>query len=107
MESAEMEDKTEKHPVTPGEVVPARELLGDLLMAMNKPAEALVAYEENLKSTPGRFNSVYGAALMAKSLADQDKAAMYFEKLLKLTEGVNSDRSEVEEASKFVKLAKM
>jgi hypothetical protein len=107
IESAEMEDNTEKHPLTPGEVVPARELLGDLLTAMDRPFEALVAYEENIESRPGRFNSVYGAAIAAKNLADQDKAAKYFEELLKLAEGVNSDRFELEEAREFIDWAKM
>ena len=107
IESAEMEDNTEKHPLTPGEVVPARELLGDLLTAMDRPFEALVAYEENIESRPGRFNSVYGAAIAAKNLADQDKAAKYFEELLKLAEGVNSDRFELEEAREFIAWAKM
>jgi tetratricopeptide (TPR) repeat protein len=54
--SADMEDKTEKHPVTPGEILPARELLADMLMQMNKPGEALIMYEASLKKRPNRFN---------------------------------------------------
>ena len=54
--AADMEDKTEKHPVTPGEVLPARELLADLLMQMNKPGDALEMYEASLKKHPNRFN---------------------------------------------------
>jgi tetratricopeptide (TPR) repeat protein len=107
IESAEMEDNTEKHPLTPGEVVPARELLGDLLTALDRPSDALIAYEENIESRPGRFNSVYGAAIAAKNLADQEKAAKYFEELLKLAEGVKSDRFELEEAREFIAWAKM
>ena len=59
--SADMEDKTEKHPVTPGEVLPARELLADMLMQMNDPGKALEMYEASLKKRPNRRNSLYGA----------------------------------------------
>jgi tetratricopeptide (TPR) repeat protein len=100
--SADIENNTEKHPVTPGEVLPARELLGDLLMAMDKPSEALVAYEKNIELSPNRFNGVYGAACAAKRLGDQEKAATYFEQLLNLAEGVNSDRVELEEAREYL-----
>ena len=103
-EAAEMEDATEKHPITPGEVLPARELLGDLLLAMNKPSEALTAYELNLKEHPKRFNGIYGAAIAAKKVGDDERASMYFEELIELTKMSNSDRPEVEEARQFVQL---
>lgn len=101
-EAVVMEENTSKHPVTPGEVLPARELMGDMLLAMNKPAEALEAYELDLKDHPNRFNGIYGAAIAAKGIGDDAKARMYFEALLKLTEMSNSDRPEVEEARAFV-----
>ena len=101
-EAANMEDNTEKHAVTPGEVLPARELLGDLLLAMNIPAEALEAYQLDLKGHPNRFNDIYDAAIAAKNAGDEQKARMYFESLLKLTESVDSNRPEIEEASAFV-----
>lgn len=63
--AADMEDKTEKHPVTPCEVIPARELQGDLLLEMNRPAEALEAYAADLKKHPGRLNGLNGAKLAA------------------------------------------
>lgn len=103
IESADMENKTAKHPVTPGEVLPSRELLGDLLMAMDEPDEALIAYEISNELSPNRFNGVYGAASAAKTLGDQEKAVLYFEQLLKLAEGVNSNRFELEEARKYLK----
>ena len=59
-EAAEMEDHTEKHPVTPCEVLPARELLGDLLLEAGRPAEALEAYEADLKGHPNRRNGLLG-----------------------------------------------
>jgi tetratricopeptide (TPR) repeat protein len=101
-ESADMEDSTEKHPLTPGELLPARELLGDMLMAMNKPALALEAYEIDLREHPYRFNGIYGAAVAANGIGDQEQAKMYFEMLLALTESSNSDRPEVAEAREYV-----
>ena len=68
-QATKLESKTSKHPVTPGEVLPADELLGDMLLALNNPAEALEAYEINLKERPGRFNGIYGAAIAAKQSA--------------------------------------
>lgn len=100
--SAELEFQTEKNPVTPCEVYPAQELLGDLLMKMGKPSEALKAYELNLKIRPNRFNGIYGAAIAAKGIGDEKKTSMYFEMLLKLTELSDSDRPEIEEAREFI-----
>lgn len=84
MSAADMEDATEKHSVTPGEVVPARELLGDMYLELGDNAKAAEAYAANLKNRPGRFNSIYGAALAAKRSGDRANAKIYFEQLLKL-----------------------
>ena len=80
--AADLEDKTAKHPVTPGEVIPARELLADLLMAMNEPAKALVAYEADLEKHSLRFNGLYGAGLAAERSGRPDKARYYYGKLV-------------------------
>ena len=80
-EAANMEDSTEKHPVTPGEVIPARELEGDLLLALGKSKEALQAYETNLKRCPNRRNSLKGAALAAAKSGNKGKAADYNKRL--------------------------
>ncbi|MFT4565509.1 MAG: tetratricopeptide (TPR) repeat protein [Saprospiraceae bacterium] len=101
-EAAEMENKTSKHPVTPGDVLPADELLGDMLLAMNRTEEAFAAYEKNLQARPNRFNGVYGAALAAKNSGNEKEAKRYFEHLLKLTASVNSDRPEISEAKDFL-----
>ena len=101
-ESANLEYKTEKQSLTPGEVLPAQELLGDLLLELGKYPEALDAYEINLKIRPNRFNGLYGAAVAAKQSGEKEKALNYFEDLLKLTEGSESDRSELKEARAFV-----
>lgn len=99
--AADLEDKTEKHPVTPGEIIPARELLGDMLLEMNMPAEALVAYEANLKSHVNRFNGLYGAAVAAKKNGDLSKAKGYFQKLASYGTGTSA-RKEVLEAQVFL-----
>jgi tetratricopeptide (TPR) repeat protein len=101
-EAADMEDKTDKHGVTPGEVLPARELYGDMLFAMNRFEEALEAYEIGLKSRPNRFNSIYGAAVSANKIGDHEKATRYFEMLIVLAEGANSNRPEIAEANTFL-----
>lgn len=99
--AADMEDKTEKHPVTPGEVIPARELLGDLLMQMNKPVEALEAYEKNLKKHRNRFNGVYGAALAAEKTGNTEKAKMYYQQLMSIVNPATCSRSELKHAQQF------
>ena len=65
--AADMEDATEKHPVTPGAVIPARELLGEMLLEMNKPSLALEAFELDLKTHPNRRNGLSGAAIAART----------------------------------------
>lgn len=101
-EAADMEDSTQKHGVTPGEVLPARELLGDMFLEMNNASKALEAYELNLKGRPNRFNSIYGTAVSANRIGDNEKAKQYFEMLLKLTKESNSDRPEIVEAKLFL-----
>ena len=63
-EAADMEDAMEKHPVTPGEIIPARELLGEMYLEMNNTALAKEAFNQNLKSHPNRLNSLKGAGLV-------------------------------------------
>ena len=72
--AAQLEEKTGKHPVTPGAPLPARELLGDMLLEMGQPAEALAAYEASLREAPNRFNSLYGAARAAERSRKPDRA---------------------------------
>ena len=99
--AAEMEDATEKHPVTPGEIIPARELLGDLLLEMNKPALALEAYESVLKTHPNRLNGLYGAGVAAQKSGNKEEAIAQFKKLATTTTP-NSTRQEVQNARSFL-----
>lgn len=102
-EASMMESKTSKHPVTPGDVLPSDELLGDMFMEAGKYVEALAVYERNLIAHPNRFNGVYGAAIAAKKSGNKEKAVLYFEQLLELTKNSNSDRLELVDAKAFLK----
>jgi tetratricopeptide (TPR) repeat protein len=93
--AADLEDKTGKHPVTPGDVLPAREVLGDMLLQMNKPSEALNAYKSNLKTTPNRFNGVYGACIAAEKLGNKAESKLFYQQLIKITQSSNSNRPEL------------
>ncbi|MGB5429027.1 MAG: hypothetical protein WBM94_05080, partial [Eudoraea sp.] len=101
-EAVEMEDIIGVHGITPGKLIPAREFLAEMLLAINKPQEALEVYEKNLSVNPKRFNGIYGAAVAAKQFGDQEKAFRYFEDLLKLAEASQSDRPEVVEAEAYI-----
>jgi tetratricopeptide (TPR) repeat protein len=94
-EAVKLEDGTEKHPVTPGEVVPARELLGDLLLAIHEPVQALQAYEADLKKHPNRFNGLYGAGVAAEKAGNLEKAKQYYAQLNAMAAPVNSKRPEL------------
>ena len=100
--ASNLENKTSKAAVTPGEIIPADELLADLYLVLNRPEEALKAYELNLKGHPFRFNGIYGAAKAAQQLNDTKLAIYYFEKLIKLSEDVNSSRAELLEAKDYL-----
>ena len=101
--AAEMEDNTQKHPVTPGEVVPARELLADMLLQMNKPDKALQAYEADLKEHSNRFNGLYGAAVAAERSGNSAKASSYYQQLVTIANAKNTNRPELESAKTFLK----
>jgi hypothetical protein len=80
--AANTEDGTEKSVVTPGPLSPARELLGEMLLEMNKPTEALAQFEAALKREPRRFRSLYGAAHAAQLSGNRDLSQRYFGELL-------------------------
>jgi tetratricopeptide (TPR) repeat protein len=101
--AAVREDATEKNAVTPGPIAPARELLGDMLLRMNEPAQALVEYQATLKKEPNRFRAVYGAARAATLAGDTAAARTYFQQLLSICERADTPgRPELAEARKTV-----
>jgi hypothetical protein len=85
-EAADLEDATEKAPVTPGPIKPARELLGEMLLELQKPAEALAAFEGTLTKEPNRFRAIYGAARAAEAAGEKEKAKKYYASLLQLAD---------------------
>ena len=100
--AADAEDSTEKSPVTPGPLAPARELLGAMLLERGDYAEALAAFETTLKKEPNRFNAFAGAATAAEKLGDKTNATAYYEKLLALAEGSTADRPALAAAKQFL-----
>jgi tetratricopeptide (TPR) repeat protein len=85
--AADLEDSMDKDAITPGPVVPAREMLATLLQNQNRHAEALVAYETALKTAPNRFNAEYGAALCADVSGNSALANQHFKKLTEIAVG--------------------
>jgi tetratricopeptide (TPR) repeat protein len=88
-EAVALEESTPKHAVTPGPTLPARELLGDLLMEQNQPARALRAYQRSLEVYPQRFNSLLGAARAARASGNAASARKYHLQLLRSARGGN------------------
>jgi tetratricopeptide (TPR) repeat protein len=101
-DAADLEDKHEKHIVTPGRVLPARELLGDMLLEAGQPALALREYEASQRREPNRFRGYYGAARAAEGAGDRDKAAAYYGKLLALAKNADTERPELVLARAYV-----
>ncbi len=101
-QAVRLEASTPKPPVTPAPILPASELLGDLLLELDRPAAALQAYEAALKSEPGRFNSLAGAARSAGRAGDTSLARTYYRELLRLA-AKQSRRPELAEAAAFLK----
>ncbi|HKX29100.1 MAG TPA: hypothetical protein VJ302_15505 [Blastocatellia bacterium] len=100
--AVELEEATEKHPVTPGPIIPAREQLGDLLLELDRPEQALREYEASLANSPNRYNGIYGAAHAAELLGDMESAKNYYTKLLALCGRAEGGRPELAKARSFL-----
>jgi tetratricopeptide (TPR) repeat protein len=101
--AADLEDTTEKHPVTPGPIVPAREMLGDLLLELGEPEQALKEFETALVASPNRFGSLLGAARAAKRMKNAEKARSFYSKLTAICDHADSDRPGLKEARTFLR----
>lgn len=99
---ADLDDSTEKHPVTPGAILPAREQLGELLLEQGRAAEALTEYEISLRRAPRRLAGLYGAARSANLAGEQAKAKLYYLQIAELAKDGALPRKEIEEARAFV-----
>lgn len=102
--AADMEDSTEKHPVTPGEVLPARELFGDMLLQVKQYENALFAYEAVLKKSPNRFNSLYGAGSAAEKSGNTQRAIFYYKQLSTVMDITNTERPELAAIRSFLSI---
>ncbi len=100
--AAELEDSMEKNPVTPGAVIPARELLGDMLVLNQDYSKALIAYEKTLAKNPNRLNSLLGAGICHEKLGNQSAAKTYFSLLDKLEVSELSVRNQVKQARDYL-----
>jgi tetratricopeptide (TPR) repeat protein len=92
--AAELEETVEKHPVTPGPLLPARELYGDMLLESGDAAGALAAYEATLVREPRRARALYGAGRAAERAGNADAAARYASELLELMDRADPGRPE-------------
>ena len=100
--AADAEDKTEKHPVTPGVPIPARELLGTMLLERGTAKDALTAFEATLKKEPRRLGATIGAAHAAEKAGDAAKARQHYANVVALAADADPVRPEVAKAREFV-----
>ena len=106
-EAADMESKSEKSPITPGEVIQVREMLGDLLLEMEQPDKALQAYQAALENSPNRFYTLYGAGKAAEMANENELAKAYFAKLLELNGTAATQRAALTYAKQRTGLAEL
>jgi len=102
--AAEAEAASDKHPVTPGNVVSSRELLGEMLLALQQPKQALAEFERSLKRDPNRFRSIFGAARAVEAAGNLEVAREYYAKLQTLTAAHDTERPELAHAKAFLSL---
>ena len=100
--AADAEDRTEKHPVTPGVPTPARELYGTMLLERGMPREALAAYEAVMGKEANRLGAVIGAAKAAEKAGDATKAREYYAKAIALAGDADATRTDLADARAFL-----
>ena len=100
--AAALEDASEKQPAMENRLWPMRELLAEMLLQMNEPAQALKEFEASFKAAPNRLRGFYGAAKAAERVGDQKKAKTYYEKLVALCKQADGQRPELAEAQAFL-----
>ena len=101
-QATEQEATSENAPSNPGDVLPAEELLADMYLDMDRLQEAHDAYVLSLARSPGRYNSIYGAAKTAHALGDMEAAKTYFAKLIENAEGATSSRPSLADAKQML-----
>lgn len=100
-EAADLEDRAEKHIAMENRLSPMREMLGEMLLATDQPADALREFEASLKVAPNRYRSIAGAAKAAETL-DRQAARLWYGRLLQLTADADTERPEMVAARAFL-----
>jgi hypothetical protein len=100
--AADAEDKTEKHPVTPGVPIPARELYGVMLLESGNAKEALAAFEATLRKEPNRLGAHVGAAKAAERSGESTKAQDHYSQVVAIADAADNTRTEVTDARAFL-----
>jgi tetratricopeptide (TPR) repeat protein len=100
--AADLEDRSEKHIVTPGRVAPARELLGEMLLELKQPAAALKEFEQSQVREPNRLRGYAGAAAAADAAGQRDKARQHYAKLVELTRDADTPLPEIARATTYL-----
>lgn len=100
-----LERASEKSSISPGPIAPAREQLGELLLELKRPSEALTAFEEAVEKEAGRFRGLYGAAIAADAAGKPARAREYFARLVKICVNADSERSELTYARSYLQHA--
>ena len=100
-QAADREDATEKHPVTPGALFPAREMLANMLLDLGQPGPALGEFERSQRNDPNRFRGLAGAARAAELAGNRDKARDFYAKLTALAATADTERPELAQAKTF------
>ena len=101
-DGAKLEESVEKHPVTPGPLLPARELEGDLLLALGRPADALASYEATLAREPKRARALFGAARAAERAGNAAVARRHYAELAELMGRADPTRTELKTAKAYL-----
>jgi tetratricopeptide (TPR) repeat protein len=101
-QAADLEETVEKHPVTPGPLLPARELEGDLLLELGRPADALAAYTRTLQREPRRARALFGAARAAEQAGDTETATARYREIVELMSAGEATRPELVAARRYL-----
>jgi len=99
---ADLEDATQQHHTARDPIVPARELLGDLLIELGQPKQALTEFETALQKHPNRFNGLYGAGRAAELSGNREKARSFYAQLAEVCKKADTERPELHRAKTFV-----
>jgi len=100
--AADLEDRNEKHIVTPGRLVPARELLGEMLLELKQPAAALKEFEQSQLREPNRLRGYAGAAAAAEAAGERGRAREHYGKLVELTRDADTSLPEIVRAKTYL-----